>query len=95
MSSEDFDNNRIFTWHQTSARPTSTGDHNSTVIRKGNFKLHYFLDDQKIELYDLSKDPYEKDNIADENPEITKNLMQLMKEWKTDAKVSSPKKRKK
>ncbi len=94
LKGEDMNKHRIFTWHQTSARPTSTGDHNSTVIRKGNFKLHYFLDDQKIELYDLSKDPYEENNIAEDKKQIVKKLMKSMNEWKVEAKVSSPKKKK-
>ncbi len=94
LKGEVMNENRIFTWHQTSARPTSTGDHNSTVIRKGNFKLHYFLDDEKIELYDLSKDPYEKNNIAEDTMGVTKCLMKKMNEWKDEAKVSGPKKKK-
>ncbi|MCF8380599.1 MAG: sulfatase [Bacteroidales bacterium] len=93
LKGKDCNNDRVFTWHQTAARPESTGDHNSSVIRKGNFKLHYFLDDQRIELYDLTRDPYEKNNISAENPEITEELMQQLQEWKIEAKVSGPKKK--
>ena len=91
LKGEEIRNNRVFCWYQTAARPGSTGDHNSAVIRKGYFKLHHFLDDNRIELYNLNKDPYETTNIADKNPEKVKELLNLFDEWKKEANVSTPK----
>ena len=43
------------------------------AIRKGNWKLFKWATlPGKTELYDLSKDPGEKDNVADQHPEIVK-----------------------
>ena len=41
------------------------------AVRKGNWKLFKMATlPGKTELYDLSKDPGEKDNVADQHPEI-------------------------
>ena len=76
--------NRAFFWHQVAARPDQTGDHNSSVIRVGNLKLHHFLDDDRIELYNLDKDPYEKQNIAGDSAEITNMLKNNLDNWKKE-----------
>jgi arylsulfatase A-like enzyme len=45
------------------------------AVRKGNWKLFKWATlPGKTELYDLSKDPGEKDNVADQHPEIVKDL---------------------
>lgn len=61
------------------------------AIRKGNWKLiKVALLPNKIELYDLSKDPGEKENIADKNSDVVQDLdarltnyakQQKMSEW--------------
>ncbi len=94
LKGEKMNNHRQFFWHQTTARPTSTGDHNSSVIRQGNYKLHHFLDDDRIELYDLKKDPNEKNNIAKELPEVTEKLEKKLNRWKKEVGVTSIKKKK-
>lgn len=45
------------------------------AVRKGNWKLiKIALLPGKTELYDLSKDPGEKNNVAEQNPEIVREL---------------------
>ena len=45
------------------------------AVRKGNWKLFKWATlPGKTELYDLSKDPGEKENVADQHPEIVKDL---------------------
>jgi len=55
-----------------------------TAIRSGNWKavrLYIDIPDKTVtELYDLSKDMSETNNIADDNPEIVKKLEELMKQ---------------
>ena len=61
------------------------------AIRKGNWKLiKVAILPGKTELYDLSKDPGETENVADDNPEVVKDLetrllnyakSQKMSEW--------------
>jgi arylsulfatase A-like enzyme len=45
------------------------------AIRKGNWKLvQIALLPGKVELFDLAQDPSEKNNVADANPEVVKDL---------------------
>ncbi|NVK49268.1 MAG: sulfatase, partial [Cyclobacteriaceae bacterium] len=46
----------------------------TSTIRKGDWKLIYWYKDQKIELYNLAEDIQEKNNLADQNPEIAQEL---------------------
>lgn len=43
----------------------------------------YRLPVTQQELFNLSTDPYEKNNLVDKNPEITRILNQKLKEWRT------------
>ncbi len=52
-----------------------------SVIRKGKWKLHYYFEDEGIELYNLEEDIAEGNNLAIENPEKTKELLLLLKDW--------------
>jgi len=75
---------REFFWHSPKARPASTGDHNCTVIRKGNFKMFHFYDSDSLELYDLAKDPNEKNNLANSLPLNKDELYNYILNWKNE-----------
>ena len=81
LNGETYDRGAIF-WHSPVARPTSTGDTNMTAMLKGNFKLIECHDLKVLELYDLSADISESNNLAQEKPELTKELLAEMNEWK-------------
>jgi arylsulfatase A-like enzyme len=82
-------------WHKAAERPASTGDYVSTAIRSGNYKLIDFYQQNRIELYDLSKDISESKNLVNEKPEIVKQLMLKIQQWRKDLNVNMPKQNKK
>jgi arylsulfatase A-like enzyme len=72
-------------WHNLAdgtpipTRPLYLGDH---AIREGNWKL---LDGK---LYDVVKDPAEKDDLAAEHPDVVQRLKASLADWK--AKLGQP-----
>jgi arylsulfatase A-like enzyme len=73
-------------WHLASQYKHGT----CSVIRKGNYKLIQFLADGKLELYDLKTDPKESHNLANENIEITSQLLTELVEWRKVNNVPLP-----
>lgn len=69
-------------WHKASQRPTSTGDYVSTAIRSGRYKLLDFYRQQRVELYDLQSDPGETHNLVSEKPELARQLMGKLNDWR-------------
>ena len=77
-------NDRTVFWHSSKARPVNTGDTKSSAIRKGNYKLINWYKEDRTELYYIAKDPYESNNISEENPKITEQLLKELNEWKSN-----------
>ncbi|MDF7826832.1 sulfatase [Pontiellaceae bacterium B12227] len=73
-------------WHLASEYRNGT----CSVIRKNNMKLIQFLKTGELELYDLSKDPKESNNIAKKNPETTEELLKELKAWRKKNHVPLP-----
>lgn len=61
------------------------------ALRKGDWKLvkYNVFDPQKTtsELYNLSEDPGEENNLAEKHPEKVENLTELMKSARTESKI--------
>ncbi|TPN86235.1 sulfatase [Aquimarina algicola] len=77
---------RSLFWHIASKNKHGT----CSVIRKNNFKLIQFLADGKLELYDLKNDTVESTNLAEEKPEITKELLTELVTWRKTNAVPLP-----
>ncbi len=77
-------NDRTVFWHSSKARPINTGDTKSSAIRKGDYKLINWFKEDKTELYNIAEDPSETNNISKERPEITKQLLNELNEWKSN-----------
>jgi arylsulfatase A-like enzyme len=92
LKGKETNEKRPFYWHQVAARPGQTGDNNSSVIRVDNYKLHHFLDDDRIELYNLETDPYEINNIASQNSEMAGKLKKQLDNWKKEVGAAPVKK---
>jgi len=61
-------------------------------VRCGDYKLIEFFEDGRLELYNLREDVSEEHNIAEGNPEITKQLKEMLVDWreKVEAKIPEP-----
>lgn len=94
LKGETINSKRALYWHQTAARPSSTGDNNSSVIRVGNYKLHHFLDSDRLELYDLNNDPYEQFNLAKDKSALVQEMKQKLDDWKKEVGASKVKQKK-
>ena len=73
---------RSLFWHSPIPRPKSTGDRASSAIRKGNYKLIHFYEDNLFELYDISKDIEEKNNLVNYKPYIASEMKKNLQNWK-------------
>lgn len=70
------------------ARPHSTGDSKAIAVRSGDYKLIQFLDTKNIELYNLKEDVGETNNLSEKQPKKATQMLQLLKNWKSDMLVS-------
>ena len=75
--------NYIGAGHPGGARPCS-------VVRKGDWKLIESLEDNRLELFDLSKDLGETNDLAAVMPEKAGLLKNLLDDWRKEAGVQMP-----
>lgn len=52
-----------------------------SVVRYGDWKLHYYFEDNGIELYNLAEDIGERNNLVKQNPEKKEELMGYLENW--------------
>ncbi len=65
------------------------GAESGGVVRQGDYKLIEFYSDNRLELYDLSKDLGETQNLAEQLPEKVHQLHALLKDWRQSLGVST------
>ena len=80
---------RAVFWYSPKSRPVSTGDSNSIAIRNGDYKLIEWYETGRIELYNLKNDIGEQTNLVQEMPDKTAEMMELLKKWKAENKISN------
>ncbi len=61
-----------------------------SVIRDGDFKLLEFLEDRRLELYNLREDLGEKKNLAQAMPEKAAELRQQLNRWREQVGAKMP-----
>ena len=54
------------------------------AVRKGDWKLLFNEKINRVELYNISKDPFEKNNLAERNEHHVSELKNLWKNWKKE-----------
>ena len=53
----------------------------ASAVMEGDWKLIYYYEYDKAELYDLSKDIGEKRNLSESNPKIAEKLLTKLRQW--------------
>ncbi len=61
-----------------------------SVIRHGDWKLHYYFENAEAELYNLKHDIGEKHNLAIEKPGKKNEMLHLLKNWWDETKAPIP-----
>ena len=61
-----------------------------SVVRKGKWKLHHYFEDDDYELYDLERDPGERNNLIEAFPEIKDQLRSLLNNWRSSVNAPVP-----
>ncbi len=62
----------------------------SSVIRKGDWKLIEFYEDNHVELYNLKEDIGEQNDLTEKMPKKVEELRLLLNKWKKDVNASLP-----
>lgn len=63
----------------------------SSAIREGDYKLIVFLNDNRLELYNLKDDIGETHNLADELPEVRDRMYSKLEKWWDEVDARFPK----
>ena len=75
-------------WHYPHYHPG--GAHPYSAVRQKNFKLIEFLEDQRLELYDLDEDIGETTNLMETLPEIATELYDHLETWRNEVGAQMP-----
>lgn len=88
--------NRTLTWHFPFYHPAISyeGTTPCSAIRMGNYKLIYFFEDERCELYDLMTDLSEDNDLCPERPEIASKMKDELFVELSEHRARFPKQRK-
>jgi uncharacterized sulfatase len=81
------ENDRAIYWHY----PVYHHAVPASAVRKGDWKLIHFLDDDHVELYNLAADIGEKTDLSSERPAKAQELMTALEKWRKNAGAEMPK----
>ena len=88
LTGGEVDPQRAIYWHY----PIYHHDVPASVVRKGDWKLIHFLDDDHIELYNLREDIGETTDLAEKHPGKVDELEQLLNNWRQEVNAQMPEK---
>jgi arylsulfatase A-like enzyme len=89
LANKDYKRPAPIFWHSPKARPYSTGDYNCSAVVQGKYKLLEWYQDNRVELFDVENDISESKDISADYPEVKKQLLKSLHEWKKEAKVNT------
>jgi arylsulfatase A-like enzyme len=75
-------------WHYPHYHPLGATPY--SAVLKGSLRLIEFLEDGKIELYDLEQDPGEQHDVSQERPEQCKKLLAELGAWRRSVDAQMP-----
>lgn len=81
---------RTLFWHYP--HYSNQGGKPGSAIRKGHYKMVYDYETDSMELFDLSKDPYEKENIIAKEQDLAIDMKKELFQWLQKTKSAFPKK---
>lgn len=61
-----------------------------SLVRYGDWKLHYYFENNEVELYNLSEDIGERNNLAQIETEKTEEMLNYLKNWWNDTDAPIP-----
>lgn len=61
-----------------------------SVVRYGEWKLLQYFENSDLELYNLNNDIGEKKNLVSENPQKTKELLNVLEKWRKETNAPVP-----
>jgi len=79
---------RALYWHYPHYYPTTSP---VSSIRVGDWKLLEYLEDNRVELYDLGRDVGEKNNLVEKMPEKAGQLREHLHAWRKEVGAQMPK----
>ena len=60
------------------------------ALRKGPWKIVYFFEDDRYELYQIEKDPKEKIDLANQEEVKLDELKKLLNQWAAEISAQTP-----
>jgi arylsulfatase A-like enzyme len=67
-----------------------SGNRPSSAVRVGNLKLIEWLEDGRVELYDLVRDPGESNDLSASLPEAVEQLRERLRAWRQEVVAGMP-----
>jgi arylsulfatase A-like enzyme len=77
----------VLYWHYPHYYPTTTP---VSAVRQGDWKLLEYLEDNHIELYNLSNDIGEQNDLAEKIPEKAEELRNRLDAWRKAVNAQMP-----
>jgi arylsulfatase A-like enzyme len=84
LKGQKFERGKPVFWHSPTSRPYSTGDSDSSAVRIGDYKLIEWYNADHVELYDLSKDIGEQNDLSKKMPEKTAEMLAVLYSWRKE-----------
>jgi len=83
------DRNTLY-WHYPLKKPHFLGGRSAGAIRQGDLKLIEFFDNGEVELYNLTEDIEERNNLAQKLPQKAAELQKRLTEWRRNIGAKVP-----